>query len=203
MDLFRDDSLHRRIQRILDDSIEAKRRAVAESGDTLIRMARCLVDVFQRGGRLFIFGNGGSAADAQHIAAEFVNRFRLERDPLPALALTVDTSVITSIANDYRFEDVFVKQLQALAKPGDAALGISTSGRSVNVVRALEWARHHRLHTLGWTGAGSAAMDSHCELIVHGGSKITARIQEVHLLLAHLLCELVETMMFGDEVNHS
>ena len=133
----------------------------------ILDMAEVLAAAFRGAHRLFLFGNGGSAADAQHIAAEFINRFQIERRPLPALALTVDSSVLTSISNDYQFEDIFLKQLQALGQAGDVALGISTSGRSPNVLKALKWARENGLHTVGWAGAEETEMDIYCDLILH------------------------------------
>ncbi len=156
---------------------------------------------FRGGHRLFLFGNGGSAADAQHLAAEFVNRFQKERRPLPAIALTVDTSVLTSISNDYQFEEIFVKQLQALGQAGDVALGISTSGRSPNVLKALKWARENGIQTIGWGGAETTGMDACCDLILHIPSPVTARIQECHITFGHIMCQLVEEILFGSTRN--
>ncbi len=180
------------------ESIRVKELFLAGSLDTVLEMAETVAQAFRRGHRLFLFGNGGSAADAQHLAAEFVNRFVRERVPLPAIALTVDTSIITSIGNDYRFEDIFVKQLQALAAEGDVVLGISTSGRSPNVVEALQWAQDKGLTCLGWTGSAQSALDSCCHLVLHAPSAVTARIQECHITAGHVLCALVEEILFGD-----
>lgn len=183
---------------IFQESIQLK-QAVARTSTTLIvEMAEVVAQAFRGHHRLFLFGNGGSAADAQHLAAEFVNRFQRERIPLPAISLTVDTSILTSISNDYHFDDIFLKQLQALAQPGDAALGISTSGSSPNVVKALKWAREHGLHTLGWAGATLGEMDTYCDLILHVPSRTTARIQECHITVGHILCGLVDEILFGD-----
>jgi len=126
-----------------------------------------------------------------------VNRFQKERPPLPAIALTVDTSILTSISNDYLFEDIFLRQLQALSRRGDVALGISTSGTSANVLKALEWARARGLCTLGWTGAFPSAMDAYCHRILHVPSTVTARIQECHITVGHILCALVEEILYG------
>ena len=178
------------------ESIAVKKRLVGNVEETLVSMARELVRVFQNKGRFFIMGNGGSAADAQHIAAEMVNRFERDRPPLPALALTVDTSIISSIGNDFSFEDIFLKQLQALGREGDVALGISTSGRSPNVLKALRWAHEQGLQTWGWMGEEATAMDACCRRVIHVPSKITARIQECHITLAHILCALVDEIMF-------
>ena len=182
----------------LRESIRVKQALLENGAAMLVQMALLISRAFSGGQRLFLFGNGGSAADAQHLAAEFVNRYQRERAPLPAMALTVDTSVITSIGNDYIFEDIFLKQLQALGRPGDVALGISTSGRSPNVIKALQWAQRQRIHCLGWTGAGGSQMDACCDLVLHIPSQVTARIQECHITAGHVLCALVDEMLFGD-----
>jgi D-sedoheptulose 7-phosphate isomerase len=180
------------------ESVRVK-KALADGGlEVVLRMAEMLAQAFRGRHRLFLFGNGGSAADAQHLAAEFINRFQRERPPLGAVALTVDSSVLTSIANDYAFEEVFSKQLQALANPGDVALGISTSGRSPNVVKALRWAREHALQTIGWAGLEPSEMAVYCDLILHVPSSVTAHIQEAHITVGHVLCALVDEILFGE-----
>lgn len=179
------------------ESIEVKRKLGEGDLHFLVEMAEAISSAFQRDRRLFLFGNGGSAADSQHLAAEFVNRFQMRRRPLPAMALTVDTSILTSIANDFDFEEVFMKQLQAYARAGDVALGISTSGSSPNVLKALRWARENGLQTIGWAGARTTEMDSYCDLILHVPSTVTARIQECHITVGHVLCALVEESLFG------
>ena len=186
------------IEQSFRESIQAKEALCRTGKELILEMAELIGQAFRENHKLFIFGNGGSAADAQHIAAEFVNRFQKERPPLPAIALTVDTSILTAISNDYRFKDVFLKQLQALAQPGDVALGISTSGRSANVVEALKWARENDLHTVGWAGAAAAEMDVHCDIILHVFSQSTARVQECHITVAHVVCGLVEEMLYGE-----
>jgi D-sedoheptulose 7-phosphate isomerase len=191
------DSLVARVEAAFRESISVKEKVMETAGETIVRMAELTAEVFRGRKRLFIFGNGGSAADSQHLAAEFVNRFRLERAPLPALALTVDSSVLTSIANDYHFDEVFEKQLKAFGHAGDAALGLSTSGRSPNVVRALKWARENGLHTLGLAGEAVTEMDAYCDLVVHVPSPETARVQEVHLTVEHIFCQLVEAILFS------
>ncbi|MCE5242044.1 MAG: D-sedoheptulose 7-phosphate isomerase [Syntrophobacteraceae bacterium] len=178
--------------RVKEDLLRTQMTAVLDMADVVVR-------AFRDGNRLFLFGNGGSASDAQHLAAEFVNRFQRERPPLPAIALTVDTSILTSISNDFHFDDVFLKQLRALARPGDVALGISTSGRSPNVLKALRWACENGLHTLGWTGTGLSGMDDCCDLMLHVPSKVTARIQECHITVGHTLCAVVDEALFGGE----
>ncbi len=179
------------------ESIRLKEELLGKETGTILRMAEVLSLAFRRGRRLFLFGNGGSAADAQHIAAEFVNRFQKERPALPAMALTVDTSVLTSISNDLHFEKVFVRQLQAFARAGDVALGISTSGTSPNVLEALEWAEDRDLCTLGLAGVAPCPMDRHCRHVLHVPSTVAARIQECHITVGHILCELVEDELYG------
>lgn len=186
------------IRSILEESLRIKRAGIENHLDTLLQAAGALTECITRRHRIFIFGNGGSAADAQHLAAEFVNRFRIERTPLPAMALTTDTSVLTSIANDYSFEDVFSKQIAALGTNGDLAWGISTSGQSKNVVKALEAARGLGITTLAMTGRGGqiAALS---DLLLTVDAEDTARIQETHITMGHILCELVERMLYPDQ----
>jgi D-sedoheptulose 7-phosphate isomerase len=184
----------------LAQSIMAKEAFARESSDTIVELAVQILETFNSGGKLLIFGNGGSAADAQHMAAEFVNRFLINRRPLPALALTTDTSVLTSIGNDFSYDLIFVKQIQALGKPEDLALGISTSGTSANVVKALATAREMGLQTAALTGGSrppAGEISSHCDLILNVPSDSTPHIQESHLWVEHLLCEMVETSLFG------
>ena len=184
----------------LVQSIMVKEAFARESSEKIVELAGQIVETFNDGGKLLIFGNGGSAADAQHMAAEFVNRFLINRRPLPALALTTDTSVLTSIGNDFSFDLIFVKQIQALGKPEDMALGISTSGTSANVVKAMATAREIGLKTAALTGGGVTAAEdlSHsCDLILNVPSDSTPHIQETHLWVEHLLCEMVEKTLFS------
>ena len=178
-------------------SIAVKEQFMGLCLEILPAMAQAIAHSFGQDGRLFIFGNGGSAADAQHIAAEFVNRLQRERLPLPAQALTVDTSILTAIGNDYRFEDIFTRQLAALGRPGDVALGISTSGRSGNVLYALQWARDNGLGTLGFSGGAKTDMDDTCSAILHVPSGVTQFVQESHIMAGHILCALVEEVLLG------
>jgi D-sedoheptulose 7-phosphate isomerase len=145
-------------------------------------------------------GNGGSAADAQHIAAEFVNRYLIERPPLPAIALTTDTSALTSITNDYGPEEVFAKQIQALGKAGDVLLAISTSGNSPNIVRALEVCRACGIHTIGLTGGAGGKVAALADyLLCVSATAVTPRIQETHILVGHAICEMVDHKLFPTE----
>lgn len=183
----------------IDDGIEEAIRTIRALDHIvktkLLEVAQILAMVFRSHRKLFIFGNGGSAADAQHIAAEFVNKFELERQALPAIALTTDTSILTSVTNDRGFDEVFVRQLKAMAEPGDMALGMSTSGLSSNVISALRWAKEHRLHTVGFMGEAITDMDVYCDIAIHVPSSKTPRIQECHLFMGHLLCGLVERIL--------
>ncbi|MDI6853564.1 MAG: D-sedoheptulose 7-phosphate isomerase [Deltaproteobacteria bacterium] len=185
------------------DARRLMERLVAEHAETIAAAARLLADTFKAGGKVLIFGNGGSAADAQHIAAEFVNRFQVERPPLAALALTTDTSVLTSIANDYAFAEVFVKQVKALGRPGDVAWGISTSGSSLNVVLALEEARALGLRTMALSGGDGGPVAGQAEAAIVVPSRNTPRIQEMHILVGHVLCDLVDFLLFPEKFADS
>ncbi len=182
----------------LRESIAVKEKTIRTSTDLIIRGARMLAECMASGHKVLIFGNGGSAADSQHIAAEFVNRFKIERTPLAAIALTTDTSILTSIGNDYDFDLVFSKQIRALGKKHDIAWGISTSGNSKNVVEAIEAAKSLELITIGMTGSGGLLADC-ADLVYTVPSKITAHIQETHITIAHMLCDLVDRILFPNE----
>jgi len=184
----------------LAQSIMAQQAFAAASTDRIIQLVEWTVETFRAGGKLLIFGNGGSAADAQHVAAEFVNRFKINRRPLPAIALTTDTSVLTSIGNDFSFELIFVKQIQALGKPGDLALGISTSGNSPNVVQAISTAKEMNLRTAVLTGGNAntgGKVGALADLVLNVPTDSIPHIQETHLWVEHILCELVEKEMFA------
>jgi D-sedoheptulose 7-phosphate isomerase len=183
------------IMNILDESIRVKEHFVKNHADLIVKAAERIAACITSGHKVLIFGNGGSAADAQHIAAEFINRFQIERPPLAALALTTDTSVITSIGNDYSFNDIFAKQIRALGRQDDIAVGISTSGNSENVVRAVEAAKDMGLFTIGFTGPGGKLADC-ADMIFCVESNVTARIQESHITLGHMLCDLTDRILF-------
>ncbi|GAB6095951.1 D-sedoheptulose 7-phosphate isomerase [Desulfatiferula olefinivorans] len=184
-----------RVLKTLDETLAVLKAGVTGNADRLVRIAETLAACLTSGHKILIFGNGGSAADAQHLAAEFVNRFQVERIPLAALALTTDSSVLTSIGNDYHFDDVFSKQIAALGRPGDLAWGISTSGNSKNVVKAMELARQNDLLTLGMIGRGGRLADL-CDMTLPVDSTVTARIQECHITMGHILCDLVDRILF-------
>ncbi|MFH1597165.1 MAG: D-sedoheptulose 7-phosphate isomerase [Pseudomonadota bacterium] len=188
-----------RVQEAVAESIRLKSQFVAEQAEDLVAAARMLAQVFKKGGKVLIFGNGGSAADAQHLAAEFVNRFEIERPPLAALALTTDTSILTAVANDYDFREVFAKQVRALGRRGDAALGISTSGKSPNVVAGLKTARELGLKTLALSGGDGGPVAASADLALVVPSRQTPRIQEVHITMGHVLCDLVDFILFPDK----
>ncbi len=181
-------------------SVAAKEGFVRASMTDILRLAGMIRATLEAGGKLLIFGNGGSAADAQHLAAEFVNRYLLDRRPLPALALTTDSSALTAIANDFSFEQIFAKQIEALGRKEDLALGISTSGNSVNVLKAMEAAKNIGMQRAALTGGverPGGKLTPLCDLVLNVPSNATPHIQETHLFVEHLLCELVERQMFA------
>lgn len=188
-----------RIQSIVAESLEVKRNFFAEHAAEIAEAAKMLIEVFRGGGKLLIFGNGGSAADAQHIAGEFVNRFLIANRPaLPAIALTTDGGVLTCIANDTGFEHVFARQIEALGEKGDACLAITTSGNSSNVIEAVRIARKKEMRIIGLLGRDGGRVASLCDLALIVPSEDTQRIQEAHNLIGHILCELVESDLFPD-----
>lgn len=187
------------IVKLFEDSIAAKRAFLDENLDTLAKVIDAVAGAFADGRKLLLFGNGGSAADARHIAAEFVNRFGRDRRPLPALALTADEASLTGIANDYGYDDVFARQIEALGAPGDVALAISTSGNSGNVLRGLVACREHGVTAVGLTGGTGGKMGPLADHLLRvGATTETARIQETHLLVGHVLCEMVERKLYPD-----
>jgi phosphoheptose isomerase len=175
----------------LVDSAALHERA-RQNPQPVLDAAAAIVDAFRRGGMLLLFGNGGSASDAQHVSAELVGRFQRERAGLPAIALTTDTSILTSVANDDGFDRVFVRQIEALGRAGDVALGISTSGGSPNVLAALEAARAKGLKTIALTGMDGGAVGRAAAIHVNVPAQSTARVQEVHRTLLHIICDIVE-----------
>jgi D-sedoheptulose 7-phosphate isomerase len=181
---------------IFTQSTDVKDRFIGESLDSLTAVIRVVARALEEGNKVLLFGNGGSAADAQHIAAEFVNRFSMERPPLPAISLVTDTSVLTSISNDYSFSEVFAKQIKALGTSGDIAIGLSTSGNSVNVLRGFEVAREIGLVTVALAGNNGGRMAETADYALIVPSSQTPRIQEVHIIIAHVICEMVEHLLF-------
>jgi D-sedoheptulose 7-phosphate isomerase len=163
-------------------------------------IADTITSAFRSGGKLMIAGNGGSAADAQHIAGEFLSRLNLDRNPLPAIALTTDTSVLTAIGNDYGFDHTFERQVRGIGRRGDVLLAISTSGRSPNIVRALKVAQDMGVTTVGFTGDGNREMSAYCNLCLAAPSSETPLIQQVHIVVAHAICGLVEQSLCGEDI---
>jgi D-sedoheptulose 7-phosphate isomerase len=180
------------IERQLRESIRVKEQVLASGVDVIAQMARMLIDCFKGGHKVLLCGNGGSAADAQHLAGELVGRFRRERRALPAVALTTDTSVLTAVANDYGYEEVFARQVTALASEGDVVIGLSTSGNSPNVLKALEVARKAGCGTIAFTGRDGCKLKSAADLCLAVDADDTPRIQEAHITVGHILCDLVE-----------
>jgi D-sedoheptulose 7-phosphate isomerase len=165
--------------------------------ETLGRVAKLCTEALKEGNKILFAGNGGSAADSQHLAGEFVSRFAFDRPGLFALALTTDTSVLTAIGNDYGYEQLFARQIQAVGTAGDVFFAISTSGRSPNVLEALRMARRKRLHTVGFTGNSDGPMAEYCDFLIRAPAQETPKIQEVHITLGHIICGLVEVSYFS------
>jgi len=184
------------IRRVAKESRRIQEDFIRKNTSPLIDCAEYISKAFKNDRKLMLCGNGGSAADAQHIAAEFVNRFQLDRHPLPAMALTTDTSIITSVANDYSYEEVFSKQIQALGVEGDILLATSTSGNSKNILSAIMTAKEKGLYTIGLIGRDGGKMVTLVDLPLVVESNETPRIQEIHILAGHLICELVEYILF-------
>ena len=182
----------------LHQSLAAVQAYAADPAQTalLATMTEVVVNAFKSGGKLLICGNGGSAGDAQHIAGEFTGRMLYNRDPLPAVALTTDTSALTAIGNDYGFDLVFERQVIGLGRPGDVVMGMSTSGNSPNVLRALNAARARGMATMGFAGSTGGAMAGRVDLLLCAPSSLTPVIQQIHMVAAHILCSLVERALF-------
>jgi len=188
--------MREKIIKVFNESIEVKKKFVEENVETIIEVSNLLADTFSRENKLLLFGNGGSASDASHIAAEFVNRFKKERPALPAIALNSDTAVITSIANDYDYINIYARQLKAFAQEGDMVIAISTSGNSKNVIKAIDVAKRKKLKTVAFTGAKGDKLASKCDFVFAVPSSNTPRIQETHITLGHVICQMVEEILF-------
>lgn len=188
--------MRQKILKAFEESISVQKKFIKENIDTVIEVSNFIADSFNDGSKLILFGNGGSSADAAHIAAEFVGRFRMERPALPAIALNTNMAIITAIANDYGFSDIFARQLKAHAQDGDVVIGISTSGNSVNVINAIEVAKKKMLKTVVFTGAEGGKLASVADHVFAVPSVNTPRIQETHIILGHVLCQMVEEILF-------
>jgi len=176
----------------LQQGADLRLKVGKDCAPTIVKAASIITNCLRSGGKLLFFGNGGSAADAQHLAAEFVGRFVLERPGLSAIALTTDSSILTAVGNDYGFEQVFARQIQALGRSGDVAIAISTSGNSPNVLEGVREARKHNLKLVGMTGKDGGALARQADVAIRVPSTSTARIQECHIAIGHLFCELVD-----------
>lgn len=185
------------IRGAIRESIEVKSDLLNQHVSTIADLSRLLIDALRAGKKLVLFGNGGSAADAQHVAAELVNRFQMDRNPLPAIALTTDTSILTSVGNDLAFDELFSRQVRALVQRGDVAVGISTSGNSSNVINGIVAAKEKGAVTVGFTGRSGGRLKDLVDTCCHVSSESTARIQEAQITIWHALCEVIEREMFG------
>jgi len=181
-----------RIEQIFKESIEIKEQSLSANIDHIIEAIECISKALKENHKLLFFGNGGSAADSQHIAAEFIGRFQKERLALPAIALTTDTSVLTALSNDYGYDAVFARQIEGLGQAGDVAFGISTSGNSKNVIEGIKKAKDKELVTITLTGCDGGDLSKLSDISIIVPSQVTARIQESHICIAHTICEIVE-----------
>ena len=181
-----------------DESAEIKRRFARDHADKIVQVAQLIGQALRSGHKVLLFGNGGSATDAAHIAAEFVGRYKRERAPFPAIALATDIAAITCIANDYGFQELFARQVQAHGRQGDVAIAISTSGNSPNVLKGVETAKALGLTTIAWTGGSGGKLAGMVDYAFVVPSMLTARIQESHITLGHVLCELIEDHVLAD-----
>lgn len=188
--------MRQKILKIFDESCSIKDKFAKENVDAIIEVSRVIANAFNAGKKLLLCGNGGSSTDASHITAEFINRFKRERPPLPAISLNTDTAVITAIANDYDYSDIFVKQIKALGEEGDVLIAISTSGNSPNILKAVDAAKKKKLKVIAFTGAKGDKFASKANYSFIVPSENTPRIQETHITLGHTLCQMVEEILF-------
>ncbi len=192
--------MEERIRSVISESISIKKAILADQGllNTLETIITRCVECFQSGGQLLFCGNGGSAADAQHLAAEFSGRFYIDREPLDAEALHVNTSYLTAVANDYDFASIYARAIAAKGRPGDLLIAISTSGNSPNILRAAKMAKTKKMQVIGMTGASGGKLAAEVDYLLNVPSTDTPRIQECHIQLGHIICELVEKKIFGN-----
>jgi len=183
----------------IEKSIQTKKEVSKTRVEIIAQIAKEVVDAYRKGNKVLWFGNGGSAADAQHLACELVSKFYLERKALASIALTTNTSELTAIANDYDFEQVFARQIEALANPGDIVIGISTSGNSPNVIEGIKEAKRLGAITVGFTGATGGKLKGNVDHLLNVPSEETPHIQEAHIMIGHIICYIVENVLFGDK----
>jgi len=193
--------MEERIRSVISESISIKKSILEDPSllDTLKTVTNLCVNCLEAGGQLLFCGNGGSAADAQHLAGEFSGRFYLDRDPLPAEALHVNTSFLTAVANDYDFASTYARSVAAKGRPGDILFAISTSGNSLNIIKAAQMGKSKKMQVIGMTGESGGALAAEIDHLLNVPSKDTPRIQECHILLGHIICELVEKRIFGNQ----
>lgn len=185
-----------KVRKAFQESIDVKTKFVEQYSGMVAEVASMIASTFSTGGKLILFGNGGSATDASHIAAEFVGRFKRERPGLPAIALNTDMAVLTALSNDYGYDDVFSRQLKALASDGDIVLAISTSGNSPNVLKAVEAAKRRKLRVVAFTAQDGGKLATRVQYTFKVPSTVTARVQETHITVGHVLCQLVDDILF-------
>lgn len=188
--------MQKKIIKAFEESISIKSRFVKENVALIEEVSRLIADGFNNGKKLLIFGNGGSACDSSHIAAEFVNRFKIDRPGLPAIALNTDMAILTSISNDYSFNDIFARQIKTLSQEGDIVIAISTSGTSKNVLKGIDAAKKRKLKTIAFTGIKGVEFAKKCDYAFVVPSEDTPRIQETHITLGHVICQMVEEILF-------
>lgn len=186
---------------IINDSIHIKEQILHTQIDNIIKAAKLILSSLKSGGKILLFGNGGSAADAQHIAAEFVGRFQRDRRALPAIALNTNTSIMTALSNDYGYDVVFSRQIEALAKSGDVAIGISTSGKAKSVLLAIKKAKEIGAETICLSGGSGGELAKAADLALLIPSTVTARIQEAHITIGHIICQLIEEELFNGKCS--
>ena len=187
------------IESLFQESRDVNEKSCAENVDVMIAVVEAIIEAFRNNKKVLLFGNGGSAADAQHVAAEFIGRFKKERKSLPAISLSTDTSILTSLGNDYGFDVIFSRQIEGLGAPGDVAFGISTSGNSPNVIKGIEKAKEMGLKTVSLTGRDGGALAKLTQMSLIVPATDTARIQESHVCIEHVICQLVEQAFAGSE----
>ena len=188
----------KQVEKILNESLSVKNEILEDSKikNIIIESVEVILEALKRGNKIYFCGNGGSAADAQHLAAEFTGRFYLDRKAIPAEALHCNTSYITAVANDYSYEDIFSRLIDGISNPGDVLIGLSTSGNSKNIVKALKTAKLNKLHTISFTGSSEGLITTHSDYLISIPSKNTPRIQECHILIGHIICQIVEEKLF-------
>jgi len=188
----------KQVEKILKESLSVKNEILEDSKikNMIIESVNVILKALKRGNKIYFCGNGGSAADAQHLAAEFTGRFYLDRKALPAEALHCNTSYITAVANDYSYEDIFSRLIDGISNPGDVLIGLSTSGNSKNIIKALKTAKLNKLHTISFTGSSDGLIKTHSDYLISIPSKNTPRIQECHILIGHIICQIVEEQLF-------